>query len=318
MTRPLANVMTRLFNQPLALHPGYSAMIVAALHSRLGVDLLQMEGEFSYPGVERGPGANLRLDHEAMEILATDGKRSARVQREERDRKQRVFGMDENVALIPIEGTLTKSWGLNPSSGVTGYDGIETKLVAAQADSDVKGIWMQYDSGGGDVSGLFPLMDLVSKMSVRNGGRKPIYAMISDHAYSAAYALAAAADKVFVPETGGAGSVGVITMHADLSEAYKKNGINVTVIRSGERKAKPNSMEPIEAEDLARIQMQIDRIRDLFAERVARDRGIPKSRVLKTEALDYMGDDAKAIGFVDKVASDHQAWEQLQRAISAR
>jgi hypothetical protein len=56
----------------------------------------------------------------------------------------------------------------------------------------------------------------------------------------------------------------------------------------------------------------------MFAMRVARDRGIPKSRVLKTEAVDYMGDDAKAIGFVDKVASDHQAWEQLQRAISAR
>jgi signal peptide peptidase SppA len=314
----LSHVVQRMFNQPLALHPSYGAMVVAALHSRLGIDGVQMaEGEFRYPGVAPRT-ESLRLDREAMEALAADGRHSARVRTEEREGKRKLFAEEESVAIIPVEGTLTKSWGLDPYSGVTGYDGIEAKLVAAQSDSSIKGIWMQFDSGGGDVAGLFPLMDLISKMTVRNGGRKPIYAMISDYAYSAAYALASAADKVFVPETGGAGSVGVITMHADFSRAYENEGINVTVIRSGERKAKPNSMEPIEIEDLNRIQGQIDRIRDMFAERVARDRGIPKSRVLKTEAVDYMGEDAKAIGFVDKIASDHQAWEQLQRAISAR
>jgi len=312
--RPLANVMQRLFNQPLALHPGYAAMVVAALHGRLGVDLLRMDGgpvQYQDEEVITRGGA---LDREALKVLAGKGRKKAEIKGERR--KGRVFDDDENVAIIPVEGSLTKSWGLDPSSGVTGYDGIETKLVAAQADSDIRGIWMPYDSGGGDIAGLFPLMDLISKMSVRNGGRKPIYAMISDYCYSAAYALAAAADKVFIPETGGAGSVGVITMHADLSEAYKMKGINVTVIRSGERKAKPNSMEPIEAVDLARIQGQIDQIRDMFAARVARDRGIPKLRVLKTEAVDYMGEEAKAIGFVDRVANDHQGWELLQRAIA--
>lgn len=317
--RPLARVVQRLFNQPLALHPSYAAMIVAGLHSRLGVDMLRMEsGAVRYFDEEVLPASadERRLDRAAMELLAEDGRAQAEVRVQERQRRNAMFDEDENVALIPVEGTLTKSWGLEPSSGITGYDGIEAKLVAAQRDSQIRGIWMPYDSGGGDVAGLFPLMDLISKMSVRNGGRKPIYAMISDYAYSAAYALAAAADKVLIPETGGAGSVGVITMHADLSEAYKQRGINVTVIRAGERKAKPNSMEPIEQTDLDRIQGQIDRIRDMFADRVARDRGIPKSRVLKTEAVDYMGEDAKAIGFVDKVANDHQGWELLQRAIA--
>ena len=315
----LTNVMQRMFNQPLALHPSYAAMVVAALHDRLGIQSLHM-GEpvdIDYPGVRRRTEA-LQLDREALELLAGEGKPAAAAHRSEREKKRKVFDAQDSVAIIPIEGSLTKSWGLNPSSGVTGYDGIETKLVAAQADQDIRGVWMQLDSGGGDVAGLFPLMDLISSMTVRNGGKKPIYAMISDYAYSAAYALAAAADKVFIPETGGAGSVGVITMHADLSKAYAKQGVNVTIIRSGERKAKPNSFEPLELVDLERIQGQIDRIREMFAMRVARDRGIPKSRVFKTEAVDYMGEDAKAIGFVDRIASDHQAWEQLQRAITAR
>jgi ClpP class serine protease len=290
--RPLANVMQRLFNQPLALHPGYAAMVVAALHGRLGVDLLQMDGgpvHYQDQEVITRGGA---LDREALRVLAGKGKKKAEIKGERR--KGRVFDDDENVAIIPVEGS----------------------LIAAQQDTDIRGIWMPYDSGGGDIAGLFPLVDLISKMSVRNGGRKPIYAMISDYCYSAAYALASAADQVLIPETGGAGSVGVITMHADLSEAYKMKGINVTVIRSGERKAKPNSMEPIEQVDLDRIQDQIDKIRDMFAGRVARDRGIAKLRVLKTEAVDYMGEEAKAIGFVDRVANDHQGWELLQRAIA--
>lgn len=303
-TRNLSRVVQRLLNQPLALHPDYAMMVAAALHGRLGIELLQ--------------GAHGQvLTQEMMVELSERGRGEARVAQERRE-KGKVFDTDGSVAVIPVEGELTKSWGLEPESGITGYDGIEQKLVAAQRDNDVRGIWMQIDSGGGDVAGLFPLVDLISKMSARNGGRKPIYAMAGDYAYSAAYAIASACDKVFVPETGGVGSVGVITMHADMSEAYKQRGINVTIIRSGERKAKPNSMEPIEATDLARIQMQIDRIRDMFAERVARDRGIPKSRVLKTEAVDYMGEDAKAIGFADRVANEHQAWEQLQRAISSR
>lgn len=314
--RPIAHVVQRLFNQPLALHPGYAAMIVAALHSRLGVDMLRMEGgPIHYQDEEiAGHGAAVtELNREAMKLLAGKGKKKAEVKGERR--KGRIFDDDENVAIIPVEGSLTKSWGLEPSSGVTGYDGIEQKLIAAQADNEIHGIFMQYDTGGGDIAGLFPLQDLISKMTVRNGGRKPIYAMC-EYAYSAGYALASACDKVIVTETGGVGSVGVITMHADLSEAYKQRGINVTVIRSGERKAKPNSMEPIEATDLARIQGQIDKIRDMFAGRVARDRAIPKKRVLKTEAVDYMGEDAKAIGFVDRVANDHQGWELLQRAIA--
>lgn len=312
----LSHVTQRMLNTPLAMHPSYGAMVVAAVHSRLGIDRLNLAGgEFRYPGVQP-PSSDRALDRELMAALAEDGKATARVGAENRDSKRKLFASEESVAIIPIEGTLMKSWGLEPSSGATGYDGIEAKYVAAQADPEIKGIWMQIDSGGGEVAGLFPLVDLISSTTVRNGGSKPVYAMISDYGYSAAYALASAADKVFLPETGGAGSVGVITMHANYGPYYEQNGVEVTIIRAGERKAKPHPLESIEATDLERIQGQIDSIRDMFATRVATNRGIPKSRVLKTEAVDYMGEDAKAIGFVDKIASDHQAWAILQRAIA--
>lgn len=311
----LSNVTQRLLNQPLALEPGYGAMVIAALHSRLGIDKLMLDGEVSYPGVARRI-EGIALDREALALLADDGKAAAAINAEERSRKSKIFAHEESVAIIPIEGTLTKSWGLEPESGVTGYDGIEAKYVAALADPDIKGIWLQIDSGGGDVAGLFPLVDLISSTTMRAGGTKPVYAMCSDYAYSAAYAIASACDKVFLPETGGAGSVGVITMHANYGPRYEQAGVDVTIIRAGEHKAKPHPLEAIDADALKRIQAEIDKIRGMFVARVAANRGIPESRVFKTEALTYMGEDAKAIGFVDKIANDHQAWAIMQRAIA--
>lgn len=313
----LSNVLQRMLNRPLAIEPSYAAMMVAALNSRLDIDALHMaDGEFHYPGGVSPRVEGRRLDREALDALAEDGDAQAKVQTGDREKRRKLFDFADNAAYIPIEGTLTKSWGLNPSSGVTGYDGIETKLVASQADPDVRGIFLGIDSGGGDVSGLFPLMDMISAMSVRNGGKKPIYAYAGDYAYSAAFALAAAADKVFVPETGGVGSVGVITMHANQGPFYEQKGVELTIIRSGKHKAKPHPLEALDPADEARVQAEVDRIRELFVSRVARDRQIPASRVFKTEALTYMGEDAKAIGFVDKIATEHQAWDALQRAIA--
>ena len=312
-----ANVTQRLFNQPLALNPSHAAMIVSAIHSRLGVDLINLaDGDFHYPGVSPH-GRDAQLDRAAMRMLAGEGVTQARLQTEDRsDKRSKLFAHEQNVAIIPIEGTLTKSWGLEPESGFTGYDGIEAKFVAALADPEIKGIWLQIDSGGGDVAGLFPLVDLISASTMRNGGTKPVYAMISDYGYSAAYAIASAADKVFLPETGGAGSVGVITMHANYGPQISNKGIEVTIMRAGDQKAKPHPLEKIDGETVAKIQKEIEAIRGMFVDRVATNRGIPRGRVDQTQAATYMGEDAKAIGFVDKIASDHQAWAILQRQIA--
>jgi ClpP class serine protease len=197
----------------------------------------------------------------------------------------------------------------------TGYDGIETKILDAENDPGIAAKALVIDSGGGDVAGLFDLVDLIWSMNAKNGG-KPTYAICADHAYSAAFAIATAADKVWVPRTGGVGSVGVITLHADYSEQLASNGIKVTVIRSGAEKFRAHPAENLPAHTQAHIQAQIDEIRAIFIETVARNMGISKKSVRETEALDYMGAQAKAIGFVNEVGSKHQAWYSIQQRIS--
>lgn len=57
---------------------------------------------------------------------------------------------------------------------------------------------------------------------------KPVWAVANDAAYSAAYALAASAQRLIVTETGGVGSrIGVIALHIDQSAKEPRRAIAI-------------------------------------------------------------------------------------------
>ncbi len=319
MAQYLPLVLQSLLNRPVAMSDSHAQMVVSALSGRLDIRSIETE--------------TTRLDARAMADLASMGRQVADQQRQApqaaafgeeygyndegmRRREGRSFPLVGSVAVIQIWGTLTRNWGVGPYSGSTGFDGIQTQILDAMADPKVKAIWLSINSGGGTVDGLFDLQELIWMCNEKNGG-KPIWAMASDYAYSAAFAIAVAADKVFVPATGGVGSVGVITLWADIRKALENDGIAVKVIRSGARKALGfMGVEDMPDEELARIQAQLDEIRDIFVDRVARYMGIAKSTVSNTEGLHYMGQHAKAIGFVNDVLSEQSAWAKLERKLA--
>lgn len=298
----LSKIMQRVMHSPLAIHPARAAMLMSALRSKYALRGLRMSDD-EY------------LDSDAMDALAADGRRAAVADRARR--QGRIFDESDGIAIIPVWGSLTQSWGLDPYSGCTGYDGIMAKAIAAAEDENIKGIWLDIDSGGGDVAGLKACTDILRALSQREGGEKPIFAYANEFAYSAAYAIAACADKVFCPEFGGVGSIGVITIHATFARAYEQEGIDVTVIRSGEQKARANSVELLPESTKAHIQRQCDIIRDWFVDHVATCMpAISKNKVRETEGLDYMGQDARAIGLVSDVCSEVEAWGKMLRRIN--
>lgn len=311
MAQYLPLVMQQLMNTPLLCSDKHAMTIAAALSGRLNISSIEHE--------------TLRMDRRGLEDLAALGrdradqdraKPGASMHGSEARWNGKEYPQVGGIAVIQIWGTLTRNWGVGPYSGSTGYDGIETQLMTAMNDETVRAIWLSINSGGGAVDGCFDLQQLIYACNEKNGG-KPIWAMASDYSYSAAYALAAAADMVFVPPTGGVGSVGVITLWADIQKALEQEGISVKIFRSGKRKALGyGGMEDLPEEEEAHIQSQLDEIRDFFVERVAEYRGLAKSVVLQTEGLDYMGRHAKAIGFVNEVRSEHQAWAELERKIA--
>jgi len=278
----------RLFNVPIAITPDKAEVVMAALADRFGVArLFRGNGELA-----------------ALEVMAFDDEGYS----SRRDAPRRGYDTVEGVALIPIEGTLVQKLGtLRPYSGMTGYDGIRQNLFEALADPDVKAIVFDIDSPGGEVAGCFDLVDTI--YNVR--GEKPIWAVLDECAYSAAYAIASAADRITVPRTGGSGSVGVICMHVDLTQALAKEGISVRVIRYGAQKAEGGPYESLADEALGRIQADINAMGELFVETVARNRNLAADVVRGQEAATFRGELGVAQGLADAVMAPDAAFQAL-------
>jgi signal peptide peptidase SppA len=224
-----------------------------------------------------------------------------------------ILDVVEGIAVIPIEGTLVHkgSW-IGSYSGDTSYEGLQTQIKRAGADRHVKGIVFEVDSFGGEVSGAFDTAQMIAELSAA----KPTMAILTDFALSAGYLLASAARFIAMPETGAAGSIGVITLHVDYSKQIEKSGLAVTVLTSGAHKADGNPFEPLPDDVAARIKGDLDRARDQFAGAVARFRGdrLTKSAALATEAQHYRGSDALAAGLVDAVLRPSEAFDEFVAA----
>ena len=180
------------------------------------------------------------------------------------------------VAVIPIHGTLVRrTVGLEAESGLTSYTQLAAQLDAALANPEVAAILLDIDSPGGESGGVFDLADRIRAATQV----KPVWAVANDMAFSAAYALASAASKVFVSRTGGVGSIGVIAMHVDQSEKDAQDGVRYTAVFAGDRKNDLTPHAPISNEAHAFLQAEVNRIYSIFVETVARNRGLAPSTV---------------------------------------
>lgn len=296
--------LQRLLNTPLCATPRHAAMIVAAVRSRLNLGSLSM-------------GGGITLDAQDLDQLAMTGRGIAAESVQKRDRRVNIFEKAGPVAIIPVHGTLTKSQeAMDPESGMTGYNRIEQKLDAAMRDDQIKGIWLDIDSGGGEAGGMISLArfirDRCSVAGLGSGG-KPVWGMAAPYAYSAAYGLLSACDYTIASLDGGVGSVGVLCLHADYTQYLENEGIKITVLRSGAKKAKGNPYEVLDDETRAHIQGQMDELYEMFTDMVGEFRGIGQKKVRETEALDYMPNAARAIGFVNEVSTEHEAFEKFLR-----
>lgn len=210
-------------------------------------------------------------------------------------------------AIIPIHGLLINrfSWSW---SWVTGYNFIRGQLSAAMADPDVQSIIYDVNSYGGMVMGCEETADMIYESNAAQGGKTSI-AIIDANCYSAAYMLASQCDHVAVTPSGGAGSIGVLMMHCDVSKMLDEAGIAITFIHAGAHKVDGNSFEPLSAEVRADLQAEVDTTYDMFVAKVVRGRSMSDEEVRGTEARSYGAEEALTIGLVDAVENPSDAVE---------
>jgi len=221
----------------------------------------------------------------------------------------------EGIAVIPVFGTLVRrTVGLEAQSGLVSYTTIGQQLDMALSDPSVKAILLDVDSPGGEAGGVFDLADKI--YAARKV--KPIWASVDEDAFSAAYAIAASASKLYVPRTGGVGSIGVIAVHLDQSQAEADVGLKYTAIYAGARKNDMSPHEPLSDPARAALQTEVDRVYDLFAQTISRGRRMPVEAVKATEAGLFFGEDGVAAGLADKIGTFTDALADLTASLAPK
>ena len=225
----------------------------------------------------------------------------------------RDYEVENGIAIIPVVGTLVRrTIGLEAQSGLMSYGLIAERLDAALQDTAVKAILLDIDSPGGEAGGVFDLADKI--FAARKV--KPIWAVANDEAFSAAYAIAAAADRIYLSRTGGVGSIGVIAVHLDQSVAEADAGLKYTAIYAGEHKNDLSPHEPLSDPARAQLQTEVDRVYALFTETVARMRGLDLAAIKETEAALYFGEQSVAAGLADRIGTMGDALSDLTKKIA--
>lgn len=295
-----AEIVERIFDRPLMLDEVKAGVILDAVGDRL------FEG-----------GVSLDLAALAGSPLAAPamGRVGDRLGRTYDRERLSPFEVIDGVALIPVEGTLVhKGRYVGMSSGRTSYEGIQAQIVRAARDPGVKGVAFEVDSFGGEVAGAFETASMMAELSAL----KPTLAILTDFALSAGYLLASQARQIVIPETGRAGSIGVITMHADYSKAAEKAGVKVTILTAGARKAEGNGFEALPAKVAERIRADLEATRQSFAAAVARGRGARMSagQALDTEAGHFAGREAVSLGLADAVGDANAAFDAFRAELN--
>lgn len=205
-----------------------------------------------------------------------------------------------SVAEIRVEGELVnKGAWLDADSGLTSYEGLKAQLIEAADDGEVTAIVLDIDSPGGEAGGMWAIADTIRGVS------KPVIAVVDDMACSAAYGIASACDEIVISPTSTVGSIGVVLVHMDQSEALAEAGVKPTIIHAGAHKADGNPFGPLSDAVKVDLQGHVLKIYDRFLETVALGRGarLSADQARATEARVFLGEDAIAEGLADRLGN---------------
>lgn len=219
---------------------------------------------------------------------------------------EKSFSVQNGLAIIPIEGMLTKKpTCMSALMGNTrGYLSYKKDLRQALTDDSVRGIMLDMSSPGGSISGLFDLADYIYEANKK----KPIYAYISDIGCSACYLLASQAKAIYCNSNALVGSIGVYTTIEDVSKAYSDLGIKVNLVRSSDKKGIGVEGVKVSEKDISEIQKEIDSFQTLFEAAVLRGRVLNDKQKQKVfDASVFVGQQAVNVGLVDKCISFEKA-----------
>jgi protease IV len=239
---------------------------------------------------------------------------------------QPTWGDAPYLAVVLVEGTIIDGESrFIPILGLrfVGGDTIVRTLRKLREDRSCKGILLRVNSPGGSALAsdvIWREVELTREAHEKESRfAPPILVSMGDVAASGGYYVAMGARPVLADPLTVTGSIGVISIHPDLSGLLAKLGIAAVTTKQGKN---PDIGEPWRAytdDQRGRVERSIRTTYDLFRTRVADGRGLSMERVHElARGHVYSGVAAKKLGLVDELGGLDDAIERLRKLTNVR
>ncbi len=209
---------------------------------------------------------------------------------------QKPYEMREGVAVIDFSGPITnKGSFFSFLFGEAVLPEIAAQIQTADSDPDVLGIVVRMDSPGGPPAGLEEFSSVV------RGTSKPLIGYCDSMVCSGGLWAASAFDSLVVSKTASVGSIGVIAVLDDVTDAAAQQGVKFKVLRAGKYKAPGIRYEPLTETGEAVIQAELDYLYSVFIDEIATNTGMSTEEVLKVaDGKVFIGQQAVDAGLATK------------------
>ena len=207
------------------------------------------------------------------------------------------------IAVVYAQGEIVSGEGDFQQIGGQSF---ARQLHQLRQNKNVKAVVLRINSPGGSATAsdiILREIELIAK-------DKPVIVSMGNVAASGGYWIATGANYIFAQPNTITGSIGVFGRLFNIQEIGNNNGITWDTVKVGELADFKTISRPKTEQELKIFQQFVDQIYDLFLEKVARSRNLPKEKVAEiARGRVWSGEDAKAIGLVDELGGIDAAIE---------
>jgi protease-4 len=199
------------------------------------------------------------------------------------------------IAILYAEGTIVDGEG---SVQEVGGDRFAKELRQLRENEDVKAVVLRINSPGGSATASEVILREVQLLREK----KPVIVSMGDVAASGGYWIATGANRIFAENGTITGSIGVFGLLLNLQQIADNNGINWDVVKTARLADLDTATRPKTPQELAIYQKYVNQIYEMFLDKVAKSRNLPKAKVAQiAQGRVWSGEDAKKIGLVDQI-----------------
>jgi len=185
------------------------------------------------------------------------------------------WGPPPEIAVIPIEGTITGGYSSGGFVPITGARTVVQAIEDAARDPQIRAIVLRIDSGGGDAGGSL----LIWRAVLRAREQKPVIASMSGAAASGGYLAAVGAERIFAAPDTLTGSIGVFWIKPSFEKTLELLKIGSYREHRGEQAEIESLAKPWSEAEQASAQRYVDAFYQQFIEATAAGRDLEVAEV---------------------------------------